>query len=169
MEDQREGYFDERGHPLFLHSTRPAPATRRVELRLAPEAQLCAPLRHRRERDDGKSTLVGRLLFDTRALFRDQVARPAASRRRGAEETDLALATGSAPSGAGTIDVAWRYFAGAPVRARRSPGLAYTRNMATAAPPRTWRLPWTRRRACSADAAPPRDCATFGVPGIRSR
>jgi len=89
--------------------------------------------------DDGKSTLIGRLLLDSKALLSDQIEHVAeASRRRGLERTDLALVTDGlrAEREQGiTIDVAWRYFA---TPRRRfvladSPGhVQYTRNMVTA-------------------------------------
>jgi sulfate adenylyltransferase subunit 1 len=90
--------------------------------------------------DDGKSTLIGRLLYDSKALLADQVsALEAASRRRGLPAIDLSLLTDGllAEREQGiTIDVAYRYFA---TPARKfiigdSPGHAqYTRNMVTAA------------------------------------
>ncbi|MEO8797418.1 MAG: GTP-binding protein, partial [Polyangiaceae bacterium] len=65
--------------------------------------------------DDGKSTLIGRLLFDAKALMTDQIAHvDEASKRRGLGRTDLALVTDGlrAEREQGiTIDVAWRYFA----------------------------------------------------------
>src|SRR6266516_267372 len=65
--------------------------------------------------DDGKSTLIGRLLHDTRAIFKDQLAAVAlASQRRGQEDIDLSLLTDGleAEREQGiTIDVAYRYFA----------------------------------------------------------
>ncbi|HET8659862.1 MAG TPA: GTP-binding protein [Micromonosporaceae bacterium] len=90
--------------------------------------------------DDGKSTLIGRLLHDTKAIFEDQwEAVRAASAARGDEYTDLALLTDGlrAEREQGiTIDVAYRYFA----TPRRSfiiadtPGhIQYTRNMVTGA------------------------------------
>src|SRR5215470_20209973 len=90
--------------------------------------------------DDGKSTLIGRLLYDARALQEDQVAAvERASLRRGAGELDLSLITDGleAEREQGiTIDVAYRYFA-TPVRKfiiADSPGHEqYTRNMATGA------------------------------------
>ncbi len=90
--------------------------------------------------DDGKSTLIGRLLFDTRQLFDDQVeAVAAASRRRGVGEVDLAFVTDGlrAEREQGiTIDVAYRY-AATPRRKfviADCPGhVQYTRNMATGA------------------------------------
>jgi sulfate adenylyltransferase subunit 1 len=90
--------------------------------------------------DDGKSTLIGRLLHDTRAVFEDQLAAVArASRRRGQEEIDLSLLTDGleAEREQGiTIDVAYRYFS-TPRRKfiiADTPGHEqYTRNMVTAA------------------------------------
>jgi bifunctional enzyme CysN/CysC len=90
--------------------------------------------------DDGKSTLIGRLLFDTKQIFEDQLtAVEEASRRRGADYVDLALLTDGlrAEREQGiTIDVAYRYFA-TPKRAfilADTPGhIQYTRNMVTGA------------------------------------
>ncbi len=90
--------------------------------------------------DDGKSTLIGRLLFDTRQLFEDQVAAvEAASARRGVGEVDLSFVTDGlrAEREQGiTIDVAYRY-AATPRRKfviADCPGhVQYTRNMATGA------------------------------------
>ncbi len=90
--------------------------------------------------DDGKSTLIGRLLHDTKLVFEDQLAAvEKASRRRGDERIDLALLTDGlrAEREQGiTIDIAYRYFA-TPARKfilADAPGHAqYTRNMATAA------------------------------------
>lgn len=90
--------------------------------------------------DDGKSTLIGRLLHDAKALFADQLSQVAeASKRRGHARTDLALLTDGlrAEREQGiTIDVAWRYFA-TPHRRfvlADAPGhVQYTRNMVTAA------------------------------------
>jgi sulfate adenylyltransferase large subunit len=65
--------------------------------------------------DDGKSTLIGRLLFDSKSLMTDQIAHvDEASKRRGLGRTDLALVTDGlrAEREQGiTIDVAWRFFA----------------------------------------------------------
>src|SRR5690606_315052 len=65
--------------------------------------------------DDGKSTLIGRLLYDSKAIFEDQLdALERTSRDRGDEYTDLALLTDGlrAEREQGiTIDVAYRYFA----------------------------------------------------------
>jgi len=90
--------------------------------------------------DDGKSTLIGRLLFDTRQLFDDQIeAMAAASARRGVGEVDLSFVTDGlrAEREQGiTIDVAYRY-AATPRRKfviADCPGhVQYTRNMATGA------------------------------------
>src|SRR5882757_899159 len=90
--------------------------------------------------DDGKSTLIGRLLHDTRAIFEDQLAAVArASSRRGQDDLDFALLTDGlrAEREQGiTIDVAYRYFS-TPRRKfiiADTPGHEqYTRNMATGA------------------------------------
>jgi sulfate adenylyltransferase large subunit len=90
--------------------------------------------------DDGKSTLIGRLLYESRAVYEDQLSSVrAASRNRGAGPIDFSLFTDGlrAEREQGiTIDVAYRYFA----TARRKFILAdtpgheqYTRNMATGA------------------------------------
>ncbi|CAN5138135.1 hypothetical protein BH20ACT5_BH20ACT5_07790 [soil metagenome] len=90
--------------------------------------------------DDGKSTLIGRLLYDSKSIFEDQLsAIEDVSRRRGEETTNLALLTDGlrAEREQGiTIDVAYRYFA-TPRRAfilADTPGHPqYTRNMVTGA------------------------------------
>ncbi|MGO9082101.1 MAG: sulfate adenylyltransferase subunit 1, partial [Streptosporangiaceae bacterium] len=90
--------------------------------------------------DDGKSTLIGRLLFDSKAIFEDQLASvERTSRERGEEYTNLALLTDGlrAEREQGiTIDVAYRYFA-TPRRKfiiADTPGhVQYTRNMVTGA------------------------------------
>lgn len=90
--------------------------------------------------DDGKSTLIGRLLHDSKGLFADQLdAIESTSRRRGFGGIDLSLITDGLLSEREqgiTIDVAYRYFA-TPMRKfiiGDSPGhLQYTRNMVTAA------------------------------------
>src|SRR5512132_1752750 len=90
--------------------------------------------------DDGKSTLIGRLLYDSKGIFDDQLEAVAgASRRRGRGELDLSLLTDGlvAEREQGiTIDVAYRYFA-TPRRKfiiADTPGhVQYTRNMVTAA------------------------------------
>lgn len=90
--------------------------------------------------DDGKSTLIGRLLYDTKSLFTDQLeAVEAVSAARGDEYTNLALLTDGlrAEREQGiTIDVAYRYFA-TPKRKfiiADTPGhIQYTRNMVTGA------------------------------------
>ncbi len=91
--------------------------------------------------DDGKSTLIGRLLYDSKQVFEDQLAHVAqACERRGGEGTlDLALLTDGlrAEREQGiTIDVAYRYFATARRRfiIADCPGhQQYTRNMVTGA------------------------------------
>jgi sulfate adenylyltransferase large subunit len=90
--------------------------------------------------DDGKSTLIGRLLLDSKSIFQDQleaVERTSAS--RGYDYTDLALLTDGLRSEREqgiTIDVAYRYFA-TPTRKfiiADTPGhVQYTRNMVTGA------------------------------------
>ncbi|MGP0032047.1 MAG: sulfate adenylyltransferase subunit 1 [Acidimicrobiales bacterium] len=90
--------------------------------------------------DDGKSTLIGRLLLDTSQLFDDQLdALSAAAARRGIDEVDLSFVTDGlrAEREQGiTIDVAYRY-AATPHRKfviADCPGhVQYTRNMATGA------------------------------------
>ncbi len=90
--------------------------------------------------DDGKSTLIGRLLYDTKSLFTDQLeAVERTSKARGDEYVDLALLTDGlrAEREQGiTIDVAYRYFA-TPKRKfilADTPGhVQYTRNMVTGA------------------------------------
>ena len=88
--------------------------------------------------DDGKSTLIGRLLYDSKAVMEDQLeAVERTSKERGNDYTDLALVTDGLRSEREqgiTIDVAYRYFA----TARRkfiiadTPGhIQYTRNMVT--------------------------------------
>jgi bifunctional enzyme CysN/CysC len=90
--------------------------------------------------DDGKSTLIGRLLYDSKSIFEDQLAAvERTSRERGEEYTNLALLTDGlrAEREQGiTIDVAYRYFA-TPRRKfiiADTPGhIQYTRNMVTGA------------------------------------
>ncbi len=90
--------------------------------------------------DDGKSTLIGRLLYDSKSIFEDQLeAVKLASERRGEEHVNLALLTDGlrAEREQGiTIDVAYRYFA-TPKRKfiiADTPGhIQYTRNMVTGA------------------------------------
>ena len=90
--------------------------------------------------DDGKSTLIGRLLYDSKSIFEDQLeAIETASKLRGNEEVNLALLTDGlrAEREQGiTIDVAYRYFA-TPKRKfiiADTPGhIQYTRNMVTGA------------------------------------
>ena len=90
--------------------------------------------------DDGKSTLIGRLLYDSKAIFEDQIeAVEASSKARGDDVVNLALLTDGlrAEREQGiTIDVAYRYFA-TPKRKfiiADTPGhIQYTRNMVTGA------------------------------------
>ena len=90
--------------------------------------------------DDGKSTLIGRLLYDSKAIFEDQMeGMEASSKARGDEHVNLALLTDGlrAEREQGiTIDVAYRYFA-TPKRKfiiADTPGhIQYTRNMVTGA------------------------------------
>ena len=90
--------------------------------------------------DDGKSTLIGRLLYDSKSIFEDQLeAVEEASKHKGLEVADLSLLTDGlrAEREQGiTIDVAYRYFA-TPKRKfiiADTPGhIQYTRNMVTGA------------------------------------
>jgi sulfate adenylyltransferase subunit 1 len=90
--------------------------------------------------DDGKSTLIGRLLYDSKAIFEDQLeAIENSSKSRGDEHVNLALLTDGLRSEREqgiTIDVAYRYFA-TPKRKfiiADTPGhIQYTRNMVTGA------------------------------------
>ncbi len=90
--------------------------------------------------DDGKSTLIGRLLYDSKSIYQDQYeAIERASARRGEEDINLALLTDGLKSEREqgiTIDVAYRYFS-TPKRKfiiADTPGhIQYTRNMVTGA------------------------------------
>ncbi len=90
--------------------------------------------------DDGKSTLIGRLLYDSKSIFEDQLDNiTETSKRKGNEEVDLSLLTDGlrAEREQGiTIDVAYRYFS-TPNRKfiiADTPGhIQYTRNMVTGA------------------------------------
>jgi len=90
--------------------------------------------------DDGKSTLIGRLLYDSKSIFEDQMEHIVQSGKRlGREDLDLSLLTDGlrAEREQGiTIDVAYRYFA-TPARKfiiADTPGhIQYTRNMVTGA------------------------------------
>jgi sulfate adenylyltransferase subunit 1 len=90
--------------------------------------------------DDGKSTLIGRLLYDSKSIFEDQIAAvEKTSRRKGLETVDLALFTDGLKEEREqgiTIDVAYRYFT-TPKRKfiiADTPGhIQYTRNMVTGA------------------------------------
>lgn len=90
--------------------------------------------------DDGKSTLIGRLLFDSKAVMEDQLAAvERTSKERGNDYTDLALVTDGLRSEREqgiTIDVAYRYFATSKRKfiIADTPGhIQYTRNMVTGA------------------------------------
>ncbi|MEP0262779.1 GTP-binding protein [Dokdonia sp.] len=90
--------------------------------------------------DDGKSTLIGRLLYDSKAIFEDQLESVSSiSKRKGHEQIDLALFTDGLRDERAqgiTIDVAYRYFT-TPKRKfiiADTPGhIQYTRNMVTGA------------------------------------
>jgi len=90
--------------------------------------------------DDGKSTLIGRLLYDSKSIFEDQLdAVEKTSKRKGHEKVDLALFTDGLKDEREqgiTIDVAYRYFT-TPKRKfiiADTPGhIQYTRNMVTGA------------------------------------
>jgi sulfate adenylyltransferase subunit 1 len=116
---------------MYNKSTEPAPGYLDMELMRFTTAGSV---------DDGKSTLIGRLLYDSKAIFEDQMeAITSASLRKGDEEVNLALLTDGlrAEREQGiTIDVAYRYFA-TPKRKfiiADTPGhIQYTRNMVTGA------------------------------------
>ncbi|MFL5319413.1 MAG: sulfate adenylyltransferase subunit 1 [Myxococcaceae bacterium] len=89
--------------------------------------------------DDGKSTLIGRLLFEANGLYEDQIAQVKRASKQGGDEIDFSLFTDGLKAEreqAITIDVAYRYFA---TEKRKfiiadTPGhVQYTRNMATGA------------------------------------
>lgn len=90
--------------------------------------------------DDGKSTLIGRLLYDSKSIFEDQLEAVArSSKNRGLEHVDLSLITDGLKDEREqgiTIDVAYRYFS-TPKRKfiiADTPGhVQYTRNMVTGA------------------------------------
>lgn len=90
--------------------------------------------------DDGKSTLIGRLLYDSKSIFEDQLESVEnSSKKRGVDHVDLALLTDGLKDEREqgiTIDVAYRYFA-TPKRKfiiADTPGhIQYTRNMVTGA------------------------------------
>jgi bifunctional enzyme CysN/CysC len=113
---------------MTAEQTRPEPRTSHHPLHFATVGSV----------DDGKSTLIGRLLHDSKSIFEDQLEHiSAVSRRRGHDYVDLALLTDGlrAEREQGiTIDVAYRYFS-TPHRdfvIADCPGhLQYTRNMIT--------------------------------------
>ncbi|MXV39017.1 sulfate adenylyltransferase subunit CysN [Flavobacteriaceae bacterium Ap0902] len=90
--------------------------------------------------DNGKSTLIGRLLYDSKSIFQDQLnAIKSSSKKRGLDHIDLSLFTDGLKDERAqgiTIDVAYRYFS-TPKRAfiiADTPGhIQYTRNMVTGA------------------------------------
>lgn len=90
--------------------------------------------------DDGKSTLIGRLLYDSKSIFEDQIAAvESSSKQKGIEGVDLAMFTDGLKDEREqgiTIDVAYRYFT-TPKRKfiiADTPGhIQYTRNMVTGA------------------------------------
>ena len=112
--------------------------------------------------DDGKTTLIGRLLLDIKQIFEDQLEAVERTSRdkRGDDYTNLALLTDGlrAEREQGiTIDVAYRYFA-TPKRKfiiADTPGhMQYTRNMVTGASTADLALSWsTPARACSSSPA----------------
>ena len=90
--------------------------------------------------DDGKSTLIGRLLYDSKSIFQDQLdAVEASSKNKGFDYVDLSLLTDGLKSEREqgiTIDVAYRYFATLKRKfiVADTPGhIQYTRNMVTGA------------------------------------
>jgi sulfate adenylyltransferase subunit 1 len=113
-----------------MNAPKTGPVHRRTPLRFATVGSV----------DDGKSTLIGRLLHDSKAIFEDQLEHiEAVSRRRGNDYVDLALLTDGlrAEREQGiTIDVAYRYFS-TPARdfiIADCPGhVQYTRNAITGA------------------------------------
>ena len=117
--------------------------------------------------DDGKSTLIGRLLYDSKAVMEDQLASvERTSKERGNDYTDLALVTDGlrAEREQGiTIDVAYRYFA-TPRRKfiiADTPGhIQYTRNMVTGTSTAQLAICWSTPATGCWNIAPPR------VPGI---
>ena len=127
--------------------------------------------------DDGKSTLIGRLLYDSKPIFEDQLEHVAetSERRRGDGYVNLALLTDGlrAEREQGiTIDVAYRYFA-TPRRTfiiADTPGHEqYTRNMVTGASTADLALVLDRRaqRASSSSrAATPSSPRCCGIPHI---
>ena len=90
--------------------------------------------------DDGKSTLIGRLLYDSKSIFQDQLAAmETTSKKKGLDEIDFSLLTDGLKDEREqgiTIDVAYRYF-NTPNRKfiiADTPGhIQYTRNMVTGA------------------------------------
>ena len=117
-----------------------APEERATDLQTGEPAMDLLRLATAGSVDDGKSTLIGRMLLDSKSIFEDQMeAVEATSKSRGYDYTDLALLTDGLRSEREqgiTIDVAYRYFA-TPNRKfiiADTPGhVQYTRNMVTGA------------------------------------
>ncbi len=121
-------------------ATRPADSAAEVFRRLSERPTDLLRFATAGSVDDGKSTLIGRLLYDSKQVFADQLAHvEQTSRRMGHEFVDLSLLTDGlrAEREQGiTIDVAYRYFATAQRRfiIADTPGHEqYTRNMVTGA------------------------------------
>jgi sulfate adenylyltransferase subunit 1 len=119
--------------------------------------------------DDGKSTLIGRLLYDSKSIFEDQLsAIETTTRRRGADRVDLSLLTDGllAEREQGiTIDVAYRYFS-TPRRkfiVADTPGHEqYTRNMVTGASTANLAIILTDRCASRRAGSIPPTCLSHG-------
>jgi sulfate adenylyltransferase subunit 1 len=123
--------------------------------------------------DDGKSTLVGRLLYDTKSVLADQLdAVERVSRERGLDAADLALLTDGlrAEREQGiTIDVAYRYFSTATrsyVLADTPGHVEYTRNMVTGASTAELALILVDARHCVVEQTR-RHLAVTGLLGVR--
>jgi hypothetical protein len=86
--------------------------------------------------DDGKSTLIGRLLYDTKSIFEDQLAAiEGASRRRGEDHVNLALLTdGCVPSASRTS----RSTSPTATSPRRAASSSSPTHRATCSTPATW-------------------------------
>jgi sulfate adenylyltransferase subunit 1 len=127
------------GHVITTHDSE-APVTVADDLLAPPRRHELLRLATAGSVDDGKSTLVGRLLYDTKSVLADQLdAVERVSRERGLDAADLALLTDGlrAEREQGiTIDVAYRYFSTATrsyVLADTPGHVQYTRNMVTGA------------------------------------
>ena len=109
--------------------------------------------------DDGKSTLIGRLLLDSKSIFEDQLeAVESTSQSKGYDYTDLALLTDGLRSEREqgiTIDVAYRYFATPARKARRSTLPCWSTDLppsASKASPSTWPTATSRRPSASSSS-----------------